>query len=125
MCYFINAEEKFSANMLFDLGISLDQIRERRDEIASRKCDDKVQKIFLTLWQIFCKVMEMPEDEEKAKLLKTGKDLCRNLEGFLWLLSEDKIKEVILFLDYAKEKVPSEKAIARSLMTEASKCCTA
>lgn len=108
--------ERFSPNDLFDPGLSLFQIRDRIIEITSLEVDE-AQKVFLTLWQIFYLIMEMEDEEEKMKLLKTGKDLSRNLESYLWLLSGEKVETIVSTLEITKERVSSEKAVARSLMT--------
>jgi hypothetical protein len=115
MIYFVMGE-RFSPNDLFDPGLSLFQIRDRIIEITSLEVDE-AQKVFLTLWQIFYLIMEMEDEEEKMKLLKTGKDLSRNLESYLWLLSGEKVETIVSTLEITKERVSSEKAVARSLMT--------
>jgi|GEM_PF-3457404 len=116
MMYFIMAEI-FSVNDLFEPGLSLFQIRERIEEIASFEVNE-AQKIFLTLWEIYYLIIEMPEGDEKEKLLKTGKSLAQSLERYLWLLNEEGIEEVISILEITKKKVMSDKGFARSLMTE-------
>jgi len=109
--------EIFSVNDLFEPGLSLFQIRERIEEIASFEVNE-AQKIFLTLWEIYYLIIEMPEGDEKEKLLKTGKSLAQSLERYLWLLNEEGIEEVISILEITKKKVMSDKGFARSLMTE-------
>lgn len=116
MMYFIMAEI-FSVNDLFEPGLSLFQIRERIEEIASFEVNE-AQKIFLTLWEIYYLIIEMPEGDEKEKLLKTGKRLAQSLERYLWLLNEEGVEEVISILEITKKKVVSDKGFARSLMTE-------
>ena len=114
--YFIMAEI-FSVNDLFEPGLSLFQIGERIEEIASFEVNE-AQKIFLTLWEIYYLIIEMPEGDEKEKLLKTGKRLAQSLERYLWLLNEEGVEEVISILEITKKKVVSDKGFARSLMTE-------
>ena len=116
MMYFIMAEI-FSVNDLFEPGLSLFQIGERIEEIASFEVNE-AQKIFLTLWEIYYLIIEMPEGDEKEKLLKTGKRLAQSLERYLWLLNEEGVEEVISILEITKKKVVSDKGFARSLMTE-------
>ena len=116
MTCFIRAE-RFSVNDLFEPGLSLSQIRDRIEEIDLHEVDE-VQKVFLTLWEIYYLIMRMPQSNEKEKLLKTGKSLTQILERYLWLVDQEGIEEVLSILKITKKKVSSDKGLARSLMTE-------